>query len=122
MKIDGSLPISTNQGQYKKDEVQAENFQKTFEKAKENQDEKRLMQTCKELESVFVNMMFKNMRATVPSDGFIEKSFGRETFEGMLDEKIAETLAKGQGVGLAQQMYKQLSRNLKNQSPEDSKL
>lgn len=119
MKIDGALPISTSQGQYKKDEIQAENFQRIFDKAKETEDEKRLMQTCKELETVFVNMMFKNMRATVPSDGFVEKSFGRETFEGMLDEKIAETLSKGQGVGLAQQMYKQLSRNLKSDPTQD---
>jgi flagellar protein FlgJ len=106
--------------QIKKDESQTEPFKSMLTKAQDdtkdkNQDSQKLMQACKELESVFVNMMFKNMRATVPSDGFIEKSFGRETFEGMLDEEIAKTIGKGQGIGLAQQMYKQLSRNIKTE-------
>lgn len=117
MKIEGSLPIIINQGQFK-EEVQGEQFKAVLEKAQENKDEKKLMKACKDLESVFVNMLLKNMRATVQSDGFIPKSYERETFEGMLDEQIAETIGKGQGMGLAQQMYKQLSRNTVNRNIE----
>ncbi|MDF2545678.1 MAG: hypothetical protein K0R93_576 [Anaerosolibacter sp.] len=118
MRITPTTPIDLNQINMKKAESQTEPFKSMLAKAQDDtkdkkQDAQKLMQACKDLESVFVNMMFKNMRATVLSDGFIEKSFGRETFEGMLDEEIAKTIGKGQGVGLAQQMYKQLSRNIK---------
>ncbi|MFT9495702.1 rod-binding protein [Anaerosolibacter sp.] len=120
MKIENNIQMSIGNLQYQKVESQTEPFKSMLDKAQSDdkdktQDEKKLMQACKDLESVFVNMMFKNMRATVPSDGFIEKSFGRETFESMLDEEIAKTIGKGQGVGLAQQMYKQLSRNIKTE-------
>lgn len=118
MRIENNIQMSIGNSQYQKEEAQTEPFKSMLAKAQDDikdkkQDAQKLMQACKDLESVFVNMMFKNMRATVPSDGFIEKSFGRETFEGMLDEEIAKTIGKGQGVGLAQQMYKQLSRNIK---------
>jgi len=120
MRITPTTPIDLNQINLKKNEVETKSFESMLTKAQDdakdkNQDAQQLMKACKDLESVFVNMMFKNMRATVPSDGFIEKSFGRETFEGMLDEQIAATIGKGQGIGLAQQMYKQLSRNIKTE-------
>ncbi|KXG76276.1 rod-binding protein [Thermotalea metallivorans] len=121
MKINTNLPIDINPSYHQKDKAQIEDFKQILEKAKENRDEKKLMETCKQLEAVFLNMVFKTMRSTVQRDGFIPRSFEREMFEGMLDEKVAENIAMGQGIGLAQQMYKQLSRNFtsgKNEDPD----
>lgn len=75
-------------------------------------DQEKMMQACRDFESIFVNLMLKQMRSTVVESDFIEKSYAREVFESMQDEKIAEEMSKGSGVGLAQELYKQLSRSL----------
>ncbi|QUH24941.1 rod-binding protein [Serpentinicella alkaliphila] len=78
-------------------------------------DEKKMMQACKDFEAIFVNLMLKQMRSTISHSDLVEKSYAREIFESMQDEKLAEEMTKGQGVGLAQQLYKQLSRNMRKE-------
>jgi len=118
MKINNSIPINTEQSAYQKDKVKTDEFQTILEKAQEQKDEKKLLQACQNFESIFLQMMLKNMRSTITEDGFIEKSYDREIFEGMYDEKLSEEMAKGQGIGLAQQMYKQLSKQIKSGNNE----
>ncbi|MFZ5968911.1 MAG: rod-binding protein [Bacillota bacterium] len=112
MKINNNLPIDIQQTTIQKAQKDSEKFQQIFEQAQKDGDEKKLMEVCKQFESVFVNMMLKNMRNTIEDGGWIEKSQARGIFEDMLDEKTAIEVSKGQGVGLANQLYKQLSRNL----------
>lgn len=112
MKITQNLPINMDAIQYNKSEAEASDFQKTLEAAKADQDAKKLKSACQQFEAVFLNMILKNMRTTgISEGGFIEKSHAREIFEGMLDEKLSQEMSKGQGVGLAQQLFKQLSKN-----------
>ncbi|QZY55538.1 rod-binding protein [Crassaminicella profunda] len=113
MKINPVSMSSMNKAQYEKSKIKSNSFEKVFEQAKTSKDEKKLMDACRQFESVFINMMMKNMRSTIHEDGIIEKSYGREIFEGMLDEKLAEEASKGNGMGLAKQMYDQLSKNMK---------
>ncbi|SHI60873.1 Rod binding protein [Geosporobacter subterraneus DSM 17957] len=113
MKIDGNLPIHQVDIKNKKEEVKTEEFKNLLEQAQKSQDEKKLMDACRQFESVFINMLLKNMRNSIPEGGFIEKSYPREIFEGMFDEKMADEVSKGQGIGLAKQMYSQLSRTMK---------
>lgn len=76
------------------------------------EDPEKLMEVCKQFESVFLNMMLKQMRATVVEGGLTEKSHGRDIFESMQDEGLAQEMAKGNGVGLAQFLYKQMQRQI----------
>ncbi|MCT4593946.1 MAG: rod-binding protein [Anaeromicrobium sp.] len=76
-----------------------------------NQKNKDLKEACNQFEEYFVNMMLKNMKNTIGDSDLTEKSHGREIFEDMLDEKIASNMARGRGLGLASQMYKQLIKN-----------
>jgi len=78
---------------------------------KQTEDPQKLMEVCREFESIFVNMILKQGRSGIGEDGLTEKSYAREMFEEMQDENLAQSMAKGQGVGLAQELYKQLSRN-----------
>jgi flagellar protein FlgJ len=89
-------------------------FQKALETAQESKDEKKLLSACQDFETVFIHMMLKNMRNTIPKDGLIPKSFSQEVFEDMLDEHLSKKIAKHQGLGLAKDMYDQLSKNLKS--------
>lgn len=81
------------------------------ENIKHTEDPERLMEVCKDFESIFLNIILKQARKMEQVGGFEEKSYAREIFEEMQDEQLAESMAKGQGIGLAQELYKQLSRN-----------
>lgn len=63
---------------------------------------------ARQLESVFLGMVLKSMREAAPQDGFSDSEQTR-TYQGMLDQQLAQTLsAKGQ-LGLAAMIEKQLN-------------
>ncbi len=80
-------------------------------KTKDN-EEQRLKEACRELEAVFLNMVFERMRATVIRGGFIEKSLGEDIFTSMLDDELAREMSKGGGTGIASVLFRQLSKNI----------
>jgi flagellar protein FlgJ len=68
-----------------------------------------LKAAAKQFEAVFLNMMLKSMRDATPQDGAFDREQTR-MFTGMLDQQLAQSMAS-HGVGLAEVMVKQLSRN-----------
>ena len=80
------------------------------EAAKDQQD-KELKEACKGFEAMFLNMMFKQMRATVPTDTLFGESNAKKIYQEMYDEKLTENIADSGGVGLADMLYKQLSKS-----------
>lgn len=68
----------------------------------------KLLQACQDFESYLLEQVFRRMRATVPRSGLTETSFSREIFEGWQDEAFAREMARAGGVGLADQLYRQL--------------
>ncbi|WP_353093762.1 rod-binding protein [Tissierella praeacuta] len=87
--------------------------QKKMENLKQDVDDKKLMDTCREFESIFVYMMLKEMKKNVPDDnGLVEKSQGTRIFEEMQLEELSKEMAKGDnGIGLAKILYKQFKNN-----------
>lgn len=76
--------------------------------AKQSPD-KALKAAAQQFESVFLNMMLKSMREATPQDGMFDNE-QTKMFTGMLDQQFAQNMAT-RGVGLADIMVKQLSRN-----------
>ena len=74
-----------------------------------------LKAAAKQFESVFLNMMLKSMRDATPQDGAFD-SEQTKMFTGMLDQQLAQSMAS-RGVGLADIMVKQLSRNQQSTVP-----
>lgn len=71
-------------------------------------DDKKLKEVCKEFESIFVYMMLKEMKKTVPNDGLIEKSQGSLIFEDMYLEELSKEMTKGDNsLGIAKMLYNQ---------------
>jgi len=71
-------------------------------------DDKKLMEVCKEFESIFIYMMLKEMRKTVPEDGLIEKSQGTRIFEEMYMDELSKEMSKGDNsLGIAKMLYDQ---------------
>lgn len=69
-----------------------------------------LKAAAQQFESVFLNMMLKSMREATPQDGMFDSEQTR-MFTGMLDQQLAQNMAS-RGVGLADIMVQQLSRNM----------
>jgi flagellar protein FlgJ len=105
------LNVSTSKAKAEQGE-----FDAILKAAQNEKDEKKLLEQCKQLESVFVNMMFKQMQSTVEKSSLIDGGFGEEVYNDMLTEQYADKATQGNGIGLAQVMFKQLSKNITNKS------
>ncbi len=76
--------------------------------------EQKLRGTAQQLQGVFVEQLFKAMRATVPEDGVFSGGQGEEVFRGMMDQHLAE-LVPNQWHGqhsLGESLYRQLARHV----------
>lgn len=79
--------------------------------AKQSPDQ-ALKAAAQQFEAVFLNMMLKSMREASPQDGMFDNE-QTKMFTGMLDQQLSQSMAN-RGVGLADVMVKQLSRNMGN--------
>lgn len=75
------------------------------------QKDRRLRDACEGFESIFIQKMWQQMRATLPQEGLLR---GRDEayWQDMYDQELAKSMASAGGIGLANMMYEQLSRNL----------
>lgn len=94
----------------KSQEAKQGEFEKALEKAIEEKDEKKLKKACSDLEAIFVNMMFKQMRNSVQKSGLFDGGFAEEMYEDMLFEEYADEVSKNKGTGLGDMLYRQLTR------------
>ena len=89
---------------------EAQGFVRTMTDA--DAEAKKLREACEGFEAMFLSMMYKQMRATVPENElFGKKSNAIKIFEDMRDTELMNAAAKSGGVGLADMMYKQLTIN-----------
>lgn len=116
--INNSSITDYNNIKGKADEAKQGAFEGELEKALAEKDEKKLRKACNDLESVFVNMMFKQMRSTIQKTNLMGDDMGTDMYEDMLFEKYAEEIGKGKGIGLGDVLYKQLAKTMKNESEE----
>ena len=70
----------------------------------------KLYEQCQEFESIFVNMMLKEMRGTVEKSGLIDGGQAEDIFSDMLYDEYAKGMTKAAGFGLADSVYLELSR------------
>lgn len=68
----------------------------------------KLHKVAHELEGVFVQQMYKSMRATVPTGGLADGGAGEEMFTGLLDEHVAADTPQKWKHGLSESIYRQL--------------
>jgi len=69
----------------------------------------RLEDACRQMESLFLGYLLKEMRATVPRSGLINGGMAEEIFTSMLDQALAGEMAGRGGIGLATILMNQLS-------------
>ena len=97
----------------------AAKLEQSARQAQPGTDEKRLRTTCQEMESVFLNHMLTQMRATVPKTTLMGDNSKREIVQSLLDTELSRNMSQAGGIGLADMMYRQLSQQTnKSQAPK----
>jgi peptidoglycan hydrolase FlgJ len=64
---------------------------------------------AKQFESLFVQMMLKSMRDTLPDDGLFSSNDQR-MYQDMMDKQMSLNVSNGKGIGLADVIERQLTR------------
>ncbi len=73
--------------------------------------DKKLMDVCIDMESLFVYQMLKEMRKTLHKENdLLYGGMAQEIFEDMLYNEYALQMSKSANFGLAKTLYEQLSR------------
>lgn len=78
--------------------------------AKRREDAK-LKTACQEMEAVFLNIMLTQMRASVPKTNLMGGISQEEMMQSLLDTELTKNMAQAGGMGLANMLYRQLSKN-----------
>lgn len=108
MKIDSinqQLNITLNQN-INRDVDKAKSFARILDDA--SQDDKKLYQTCQQLESVFVSQLLNSMRTAIPRSDLISRGFADDVYESMLYDEYAKDISESGSLGLADILYRQL--------------
>ncbi len=75
-----------------------------------SKDPKRLKKACQGAESLFINMMLKEMRKSVPHSGLLPQSLQRDIYTSLFDQQLAQEVSeKGNGIGMADMLFEYLS-------------
>jgi len=73
--------------------------------------DKKLMDVCIEMESLFVSQMLKEMRKTIHKENdLLYGGMAEDIFEDMLYNEYALQMSKTANLGLAKTLYDQLSK------------
>ncbi|MBM3214556.1 hypothetical protein FJZ36_06545 [Candidatus Poribacteria bacterium] len=73
-------------------------------------EQQEALDAARSFESLFINNLFKAMRASVPKSGFLPETFASNTYEQLFDEHLSTELSKGTGLGLSEMLYREFMR------------
>ena len=69
----------------------------------------KLHDVSRQMESLFIHHLLKEMRATIHKSGFISGGRAEEIYTSMMDAKMALKIAERGGIGLSEMLLNQLS-------------
>ncbi|MCK4541887.1 MAG: rod-binding protein [Spirochaetales bacterium] len=72
--------------------------------------DQKLFDVCQEFEAIFIKQMLNAMRKTVNKEGLLDGGMAEEIFEDMLYDEYAKKMGKTASFGLAETIYKQLTK------------
>ena len=97
--MDVNQALSTNQV----------NKAKSLQTGIKNGNDKKLLESCQDFESMFIKQMLDSMKKTINKSGLIKENMGEKIFDDMLYDEYAKKMATTSNLGIAKTMYKQLS-------------
>jgi peptidoglycan hydrolase FlgJ len=97
---------------------QAKQIQKTEKHSRCNQVDPQLRNACAEMESLFINYLLQEMRATVDKSGFLGGGRAEEIFTSLLDEELSKEISASGGIGLSSMLLEQLGKGRATRSED----
>lgn len=95
------------------------NHFKSVKPSASGQADPKLPDACREMESLFLSYLLKEMRATVNKSGFISGGKAEEIFTSLLDVELSKKMSDAGGIGLSPILQKQLGgQSVKKDSPD----
>ena len=85
-----------------------------------NENERQAKDACKEFEALFINMMLKELRATVNKSGLMDGGKAEELFTSLMDTQMSREMAAQGGIGLAEMLYRQMIDAGGSSQPEEN--
>ncbi len=61
-----------------------------------------------------LRQLLTTMRKSVPKDGLFKTGYAEDMYNSMHDDQLANNMASGRGMGIADMMYKQLSGEIRS--------
>ncbi len=81
-------------------------------KSESGRQQKKLMDACRDMESLFVSKMLKEMRNSVQKNEWLHGGQAEEIFEDMLYDEYSKEISKNSNLGIAAMLYRELSAKL----------
>ncbi len=106
MKINNNPQQVLQEQKFKAKQSEIDALAPKFKEVLESKDKKALEEVAKDFEELFVTMVLKTMRASVPKSDFTKSSHELELYEGMLDEAYAKNIAEKGSFGVADMIMK----------------
>lgn len=93
------------------EQEQMDNIKKMSEKQDSNNGDEKLKKAVSDFSAVFLKMMFKSMRSTLPENKYLDGGYAEEVFTDMMDKEVSK-LGSGQSTfkNLNKVMFEQLSQ------------
>lgn len=111
MNIDAISANAQVQQAQKENNVSKDGFDKLLEEAKKTGDTTALRDATDQLEAVFIQMMMKTMRNSIPeSEGIFKKSEAEKMFSEMLDDEYAKKMSEAGGIGISDMLFDQFEK------------
>jgi len=80
--------------------------------AKLTPEQRKLKATCREFEAVMINQMLSQIHSS-SKGGMLDGGSAMRTYRSMMDDALARDIAHGEGMGVADVLYKQLAARQK---------
>lgn len=93
---------------------------KSVKPSKDGQPDLKLKDSCRDMESLFLNYLLKELRKTINKSGFISGGRAEEIFTSMLDGELSKKMSDAGGIGLSSLLFRQLGQKSEpKDSPDD---
>ena len=92
----------------------ADSFESKLRSAMTTQNDAELKDACVQFEELMLGILYKSMKATIQRSELIPEAPGREIYEQWQDDALMKKIAERGTFGLADMMYKQLSKRMQN--------
>ncbi len=101
MKINNNPQAIMQEQKLKAKQSEIDALAPKFKEVLAKKDKEALREVATDFEELFVAMVLKTMRASVPKSDFTKSSHELELYEGMLDEAYAKNIAEKGAFGVA---------------------